>query len=388
MANRIIEMHKLRDGRLHLFKGDNSRFWMCRTYIAGKYKVSSTKETTFASAKRFAVDWHDGIKFRWGRGEDIHSHTFEEAAQGMLSQQKLLTKTGERHPRHADEYKKKVGGVLLPFFSKIRLHKITTNKIEDFKKWRIAGSVGGTIVSQATIHQDFVVLRKILKYAYRQEWIKKIPDFPENKIKLNPRGWFDKQEWEHLLKVSNQRIKNARGKRVRWEREQLHDFCIFCVHSGLRQGELLNLTYQDVEVVRDKKNRNKDFLRLTVYGKTGQRRVIAMMGAVRAHDRLYERNSHNPTDHLFPKNHRDGLNELLEESGLKFDRMGRTRNSKSFRHTYIMTRILTSGGRADVMKIARNCGVSPIVIDKHYASHLTPQMVEMDLIHIEGEMEG
>ena len=176
MANRIIEMHKLRDGRLHLFKGDNSRFWMCRTYIAGKYKVSSTKETTFASAKRFAVDWHDGIKFRWGRGEDIHSHTFEEAAQGMLSQQKLLTKTGERHPRHADEYKKKVGGVLLPFFSKIRLHKITTNKIEDFKKWRIAGSVGGTIVSQATIHQDFVVLRKILKYAYRQEWIKKIPD--------------------------------------------------------------------------------------------------------------------------------------------------------------------------------------------------------------------
>ena len=156
----------------------------------------------------------------------------------------------------------------------------------------------------------------------------------------------------------------------------------------MRQGELLNLTYQDVEVVRDKKNRNKDFLRLTVYGKTGQRRVIAMMGAVRAHDRLYERNSHNPTDHLFPKNHRDGLNELLEESGLKFDRMGRTRNSKSFRHTYIMTRILTSGGRADVMKIARNCGVSPIVIDKHYASHLTPQMVEMDLIHIEGEMEG
>jgi len=67
--------------------------------------------------------------------------------------------------------------------------------------------------------------------------------------------------------------------------------------------------------------------------------------------------------------------------------MGRTRNSKSLRHTYIMHRILTSGGRADVMKIARNCGVSPTVIDKHYASHLTPQMVEKDLIHIEGKVK-
>tara|TARA_Y100000310_G_scaffold322733_1_gene382125 strand:+ start:75 stop:194 length:120 start_codon:yes stop_codon:yes gene_type:complete len=39
------------------------------------------------------------------------------------------------------------------------------------------------------------------------------------------------------------------------------------------------------------------------------------------------------------------------------------------------------------MKIARNCGVSPTVIDKHYASHLTPQMVEKDLIHIEGKVK-
>ena len=48
-----------------------------------------------------------------------------------------------------------------------------------------------------------------------------------------------------------------------------------------------------------------------------------------------------------------------------------------------MTRILKSGGRADLIKIARNCGVSPDVINKHYASHLTVDMVQMDLIHIE-----
>ena len=273
--------------------------------------------------------------------------------------------------------------MLKPFFGGMPLSKITTSKIEEFKAWRVAESVGGKIIAQSTIHQDLVALRQVLKRAERQGWIQKLPEFPENKIKLNPRSWFDADEWKHLLAVSQERIKRARGARQLWEREQLHDFCVFSVHSGLRQGELMNLRKHDVEVVIDKANRDHDRLRLTVNGKTGERRVIAMMGAVRAFERLCKRNDLHGDDLLFAKNHRDGLNELLREANLKMDRMGRTRNSKSFRHTYIMTRILKSGGRADLIKIARNCGVSPDVINKHYASHLTVDMVEMDLIHIE-----
>lgn len=200
------------------------------------------------------------------------------------------------------------------------------------------------------------------------------------------RGWFDKKEWEHLLKVSTDRIKSARGKRVKWEREQLHDFIIFAVHSGLRHGEMMNIKKRDVEIIRDNKNRGNDHLKIAVKGKTGERPgVIAMMGAVRAFERLCKRNDFKDADQIFPENHRDGLNELLNAAGLKFDRYGRVRNSKSLRHTYIMTRLLRSGGKADLLKIGRNCGVSPTVIDKHYARHLTSEMAAMDLIHVEPE---
>jgi hypothetical protein len=181
------------------------------------------------------------------------------------------------------------------------------------------------------------------------------------------RSWFSGKEWERLLKVSSERIKAAKSARLRWEREQLHDFMLFSVHSGLRQGELMSVRRKDVEVFVGKDDdRNKDYLMVNVRGKTGERRVVAMMGAVRAFERLCERNNLTDDDVLFPQNHRDGLNELLKVANLKYDSMGRTRNSKSFRHTYIMTRILKSGGRADLMKLARNCGVSPEVINRHY----------------------
>lgn len=48
-----------------------------------------------------------------------------------------------------------------------------------------------------------------------------------------------------------------------------------------------------------------------------------------------------------------------------------------------MFRILLSGGKADIFKIARNCGTSLEVIEKCYAKYLTARMVEDDLIHIE-----
>jgi integrase len=385
----ISEIHKFRDGRLHVFKRSDCRFWMCRFYAEGRYKVASTKELTFSAAKSFAENWFDELHFRKRHGESIHDHSFAEAAKAMLEHQKELVRTGERNIRHASEYEKKLNGVLLPYFGGLGLSKITTQKIEDFKRWRVSESVGKRIVSTSTIHQDFVILRQVLKIAERRNWISKVVEFPDLKIKVNVRSWFSGKEWERLLKVSSERIKAAKSARLRWEREQLHDFMVFSVHSGLRQGELMSVRRKDVEVFVGKDDdRNKDYLMVNVRGKTGERRVVAMMGAVRAFERLCDRNNLADDDVLFPQNHRDGLNELLKVANLKYDSMGRTRNSKSFRHTYIMTRILKSGGRADLMKLARNCGVSPEVINRHYASHLSSEMVAQDLIYVALEGDG
>jgi hypothetical protein len=64
---------------------------------------------------------------------------------------------------------------------------------------------------------------------------------------------------------------------------------------------------------------------------------------------------------------RTGLNELLEESNLKKTIIGGmelTRDSKSFRSYYIITRIQQG---VPHNAIASNCGTSTAMIDKHYS---------------------
>ena len=126
------------------------------------------------------------------------------------------------------------------------------------------------------------------------------------------------------------RIKEADDKKLKWQREQLHDFMVFMVHTGLRVSECLSLRYSDIKI--KKKPNGTAEVNFEVKGKTGFRRVRGLVGAVRAYERLKKRNKgYKKTDLLFPKNHKDGLNNLLAETNLKLDKQGRVRNSKSFR---------------------------------------------------------
>lgn len=40
----MSESHTLMDGKVHIYKRDNSRYWQCSTYMAGRNYRTSTKE--------------------------------------------------------------------------------------------------------------------------------------------------------------------------------------------------------------------------------------------------------------------------------------------------------------------------------------------------------
>ena len=82
MANRIVDIHKIRDGRLHIFKRDDSRYWLCRFFVNGRYKVKSTGEEKITAAKRFAEDWYDELRYRIRRGENVHDRKFDACLSG------------------------------------------------------------------------------------------------------------------------------------------------------------------------------------------------------------------------------------------------------------------------------------------------------------------
>ena len=133
----------------------------------------------------------------------------------------------------------------------------------------------------------------------------------------------------------------------------------------------MRIRYGDISIRKKKQNGHE--VRFGVQGKTGIRKVRDTIGAVHLYERLCKRNmGYKKTDLLFPQNHREGLSSLLKECGLKQDKFGRERNTKSFRSIFIMFGLLCGLKARD---IADNCGNSPDIIHKYYAKYINLDMV-------------
>ncbi len=102
----------------------------------------------------------------------------------------------------------------------------------------------------------------------------------------------------------------------RWQCEQLHDLVLFVANTGLRPDEAKRLEYRDVQIVRDQ-DTDETILEIEVRGKTGVGFCKSTTGAVRPFMRLRKRNQPKPTDRVFPKLHRQLLNNLLDKLALQ-----------------------------------------------------------------------
>ena len=245
------------------------------------------------------------------------------------------------------------------------------------------------------MHQEIVTLRQTLKTALRHGWLDRLPDFSEpyrSSPKISHRAWFSPEEYKKLYEATRKRAQEPKKKGFNWEAEQLHDFVLFAVNTGLRPDEAWRLEFRDVMIVDDE-DLGKTILEIEVRGKPGVGYCKSMPGAVRPFERLRSRlrpariygvntpteaslNSNvlgeqwrtpAPTDLIFPKWPRELFKTILNEQKLRFDREGRPRTAYSLRHTYICLRLMEG---ADIYQIAKNCRTSVEMIEKYYAAHI------------------
>jgi integrase len=172
------------------------------------------------------------------------------------------------------------------------------------------------------------------------------------------------------------KLVDARHKYL-WHYGQLHDFLLLMANTGLRPDEAYRLEYRDVTVTKDDAT-GETILVIAVRGKRGVGFCKSMPAAVHPFQRLKKRNSGRPTDRLFPLDHRELFNTILEEEDLKFDREGQRRSSYSLRHTYICLRIMEG---ANVWQVAKNCRTSVEMIEKYYASHI-PNSIDAESLNV------
>jgi len=386
------------DGRLHVYKRENSRYWQCSTYLNRRNHRTSTKEDNLAAAKEFARLWYMERyteERRRRRGDPLFETldtatlpvdlidrrkkptptgpTFAEAAEVFLKETAIIVE-GERNPYYMKQKEQHLTVHLLPFFGEKALSEIDAGLIQEYRAHRATSRIDprtNTVKkpSRSTLHQEMVTLRQVLKLANRKRWIVALPDMsaPYKKSgKITHRAWFSPEEYKRLYEASRERAANPKKERWRTAGENLHDYILIMVNTGLRPDEALNIEYRDVAIVTDEATGER-ILEIEVRGKRGVGYCKSMPGAVLPFKRLQKRNDGQPTEKLFPSFQRELFNTLLTELNLRTDRDGQRRTAYSLRHTYICLRLMEG---ADIYQIAKNCRTSVEMIENFYASHI------------------
>lgn len=391
-----MESHSILDGKINVYKRDDSRYWQCASYIKGKYHRKSTKETDLARAKDFAIDWYAQLCVRLF-GSENPGKMFVQAARAFLTEYQPMMR--ERHGADSlQTHRDRLRLHLLPYFDTVHLSEITSGAVQKYRAHRLTESEddvqcagkpdgrgalkGWRPPGRSTVEDEIATLRMVLETAQRHGWIDRIPDLtdPYEPIgKAAPRLWFTPWEYRQLCAALRRNTENPAIGRDKVEAGQLRDYAIFMVNTGLTPTEADALQYRDVQVVRD--DTDEQVLEIAVHGSDGINYCHSTPAAVSAFERMLARNRPRPDDLLFSGRVRKLFNDILKASNLKLDRKGKARTADSLRHSYICFRLLEGVSLHDV---AENCRASVETIEKHYAVHL-PDLADALLIDLRSE---
>lgn len=375
--------HTLLDDAVQLYMRPRSPFWNCSFSVGGKQFRQTTREESLAQAKDVARDLYLTTLGKYRAGEIKKGKTFREVAERFIDEFETITQ-GQRSPIYVKGHKDRIKNHLNPFFGDKVITDITAGLVQDYRihRMKTGKARSGQLRSDAdqanqkhqpparsTLHQEIVCLRQVLQTAHRHGWLPNMPNISapyKSSGKITHRAWFSPDEYKQLYKATRERAQKPKKERWRTASENLHDFVLFMVNTGLRPDEALRLEFRDVAIVTDEATGER-ILEIEVRGKRGVGFCKSMPGAVIPFERLKKRNNGQPTNRLFPKFQRELFNTLLGELDLKTDRDGQSRTAYSLRHTYICMRLMEG---ADIYQIAKNCRTSVEMIENYYASHI------------------
>jgi len=384
--------------RLKIYKIASSPYWQARVYVDGRYRISSLKTPDLkkaqAEAKRFFVralveaETTPAI----GRHSKAASKGFVAVGQAFIESQNI--KGMER--RYNDD-RIRFNKELVPFFSEKDVDDISSADIGELAKQLQTGGK-----SPATTNQYLIVLRKILKYANDNRLIQAVPNFPriKGKTTVTKRDYFPMDEYKLLVSTIEEMA--AEGVKVRGVPVTLEFKYLvqFMVNSFIRPSDLRVLRRQHVTVKTNdqaKSSGSKHFLLLTHPAtKTTDQEIVTMpaaYGIYQSHIKLQDaelkkretgenktRSKKKLTDFVFFPYYAN-RDTMIAVAGrifravvkrAKLEREGEKHTLYSLRHTSIMYRLLL--GNASTLELSRNARTSEAMIDKHYASRLTPMM--------------
>jgi hypothetical protein len=365
---------KLYDGKLRLERRNGASVISARTFIQGKLVRKSTGESNEHKATKIATDWYLDLRGRERHGEDIHGRTFAEMAEAFIEHADQVREVSDGQRRN---YRQK-WQLLKSHFDGVKAANVDAKFLLHLRELRSkAKTRDGKPVRPATLKKDMDFVRLTLRHAREiEKCIDRLPAFPSFRgeaweVVPNPRPFLDHEQWVKLRKLGKARIsESGLNPRSQRQRQELYWFMLVSVGAALRVGEAYSLRWRDCELIRLGDKDHTEAVHMRVLGKHsrgGHREdAYGMFGAVSAFKAMKAaRPDAKPDDPLFLENHREGMKELLDKAGLRYDKEGRSRDSKSLRQTGISLR-LELGPNPDYRDIAKWARTSPAMIAAFY----------------------
>ena len=304
----------------------------------------------------------------------------------MLASQKGLITRGERDARINKEDEKKLNKDILPFFGTRAVASISRADIQDY----IDQLTANRRLTPSTISKHLVVIRKVLKEAQAQGLLKSMPLFPTTKRKDSPRPYFSDTEYKTLRDTAKRLATENLTVRYVPLTEEIYDFIIFATNVFVRLSDIKLLKHKHVQVIKEKNTRGKkgsNYLAIMPpKSKTAERESVSMEVAVAVYERLRGRHEKaglaSDDDYVFfpeMENREYALATMrrqfefvLEQAGLRLDKLDRPRTLYSLRHSALMFRLLK--GDVDIHVLAHNALTSVDQLERFYLSHFESRM--------------
>lgn len=320
-----------------MFKRDGI-WWTCIRYRGKKIQRSletDNKNLALGIESKLRTELIEGKYFDKYEGERktfkdlMDRFTKEHAPKVSLNMQGSYT-TSSKH--------------LLSFFCNSMLSAITPKMINDYKVSRKSQGK-----KPATINKELAMLQKAFSLAVKQwEWIKENPclKIPKERESNQRDRWLSGDEEKRLVENAPQ-----------W----LRDVIVFDLHTGLRQDELLSLTWDKVDlfrrtiIIQESKNGKPRTIPLNQIALN----ILIEKAKIRSlrSNFVFPGNKSTKRDRSNLRKGFDNAREMADIQNFRFH---------DLRHTFA-TRLAQKG--VDLYKISKLLGHSDIHMTQRYAHH-------------------
>ena len=221
-------------------------WWMSFTHDGRQFRQSTETEDKVLATRIFDKLKGQIAEGKWFEKQPGENYTFGDLMEKYMVEYSAVNKAASSHKRD-----KSLVNQLRSAFGDYYLTEITPAMISDFKVKRRADGV-----SPRTINYELTTMSHAFNIAIR-EWglasENPVMKVRKDRVSNNIERWLTLEEEKKLLKES-----------PKW----LQDIIVFAIHTGLRQSEILDLKWSQVDMDRrtvtilEQKNRCVDTLPL------------------------------------------------------------------------------------------------------------------------------